>query len=74
MNKAKKIVDNVLKKNPMNKFHPHGDLLNKLIKKEPNWESSESPVNRDKGGSVCGYCGWKKCRCKYDENGNLKGE
>lgn len=23
---------------------------------------------------VCGYCGYKKCRCEYDEFGNLKGD
>ena len=23
---------------------------------------------------MCGYCGYVKCICMYDENGNLEGE
>ena len=23
---------------------------------------------------ICGYCGFKKCKCSYDDNGMLRGE
>ena len=36
-------------------------------------KSDEEKENEKKEGYVCGYCGYKKCRCKY-ENGMLKGE